>query len=60
MTNKSRKPRTVGGQISNYLVVFVGSVVLEKDNAFAVQPPVVPLSLWGIEVGWEIGQTGRY
>lgn len=33
-----------------YLVVFVGGVVLEKDDALTVQTPVVPLSLLGL--GW--------
>ena len=33
-----------------YLVVFVGGVVLEKDDALTVQTPVVPLSLL---VGWD-------
>lgn len=32
-----------------YLVVFVGSVVLEKYDALTVQTPVVPLSLLGLE-----------
>lgn len=30
-----------------YLVVLVGGVVLEQDDALAIQTPVVPLSLWG-------------
>lgn len=38
----------------NLLVVFVGGVVLEKDDALTVQTPVVPLSLLGIEVGWDV------
>lgn len=37
----------------NYLVVFVGGVVLEKDDALTVQTPVVPLSLLGVGVGWD-------
>lgn len=45
------------GVISSYLVVFVGGVVLEKDDALTVQTPVVPLSLWGVGVG--CGTAGR-
>lgn len=38
-----------------YLVVFVGGVVLEKDDALTVQTPVVPLSLLGSGwMGWDI------
>lgn len=32
-----------------YLVVFVGGVVLEEYDALAVQTPIVPLSLLGLE-----------
>ena len=35
------------GVIYSYLVVFVGGVVLEQDDALTVQTPVVPLSLLG-------------
>lgn len=36
-----------------YLVVFVGGVVLEKDDALTVQTPVVPLSLLVVRARWD-------
>lgn len=43
-----------------YLVVFVGGVVLEKDDALAVQTPVVPLSLLELDwTGWDIDRWGE-
>lgn len=51
---------------SSYLVVFVGGVVLEKDDALTVQTPVVPLSLQGLGrmewqqiYGWILKVGGR-
>lgn len=39
----------------SYLIVLVGGVVLEEDNALAVQTPVVSLSLLGGQGGLEVG-----
>lgn len=33
---------------NSYLVVFIGGVIMEKDDAFAVQAPVVSLPLLGV------------
>lgn len=52
MRNRKSTIHKHTSRISNtYLVVFVGGVVLEQDDALAVQAPVVPLSLSGIKVG---------
>lgn len=44
----------------SYLVVFVGGVVLEKDDALAVQTPVVPLSLLVVRVRWDESGQQRH
>ena len=43
--------------IETYLVVLVGGVILEEDDALAVETPVVPLPLWGERSGVR-GQLG--
>lgn len=50
---KWREIKTFHGVNHIYLVVFVGGVVLEKDDALTVQTPVVPLSLLGVGVRWD-------
>lgn len=42
------------GQVDSYLVIFVGGVVLEEDDALTVQAPVVSLPLFGSGRGREV------
>lgn len=43
---------TSGAQTSTNLVVFVGGVVLQEDDALTVQTPVVPFPLLEVNLGY--------